>query len=53
MAQFAPFAANVRPILRPKTAEHDRFQRARKQGVASLAIPTGDVLVNNYVKSIN
>ena len=37
----SPFAANVRPVLRPKTAVHDRFQGTRKQGGASLAIRRG------------
>ena len=52
-AQFAPFSANVRSVLRPKTAMHDLFQGARKHGVANLAIPARDVLVNNYVESIS
>jgi hypothetical protein len=40
-AQFAPFSANVRPVLRPKQPCTTFFQGARKQGVTNLRFRLG------------
>ena len=52
-ARIRDMTPNVRPVLRPKQPCTTFFQGARKQGVANLAIPARDILVNNYVKSIS